>query len=160
MKDYTETRYQNGSRLYTPKTDMEKPEKENCICHCHANVAYGITPMEEINNTHCTHCKGSYCQKPEKEECLNCERLLPGRRIQVDDVNNPHCIKCGKLINSQKPAQPETPYGERWEIRLHKLKCINYCTNPCPQIPSQELLQFIANELLAQEKKIRKEYEK
>jgi hypothetical protein len=41
-------------------------EEQEPPCHCHANVAYGITPMEEINNTHCVHCKDH--EKPQEAQ--------------------------------------------------------------------------------------------
>lgn len=45
------------------------------------------TPMNTLNRD----------SKPEMKKCRNCDPKIDGI-IWVDNVNNPHCVKCGRKL--------------------------------------------------------------
>lgn len=47
----------------------------------------------------------------QKKDC-SCQHPKPNGVIMVDDVNNPHCIKCGRKVLSQK--EPEEAWENEW----------------------------------------------
>ena len=55
--------------------------------------------------------------KPRERECLNCSRMIPGGWIKVDDIKNPHCSDCGRVILEQ-PTSRMIRTMEEWDIEF------------------------------------------
>lgn len=126
FRAYTKHIEDNHTYLNTSR-DPEPPQDRECTCcrHVMKNRQRGIYSLEHNKPEDCASCfpcHPSLKSKPEQsqdtpKECLHC-KAEPGKAILVEDMQNPHCIECGRDL--LKPKE-DTTLEEEIEAIINRL---------------------------------------